>query len=133
MPNVVMMAKSSLVWLDQLSKSYGSEIRTLDAIPDEELDALASRRGFNALWLIGIWERSGASAEIKRRCGNPEAAPSAYSLFDYEIAGELGGWPGPREPQVEVAPGAASASRPTWCRTTPASTRAGCASARSSS
>ena len=91
MPNVVMMAKSTLVWLYQLSKTYGRDIRTLDAIPDEELDALASR-GFNALWLIGIWERSQASAEIKRRCGNPEAAASAYSLFDYEIAGELGGW-----------------------------------------
>jgi len=92
MPNVVMMAKSALVWLWQLSRSYGRDIRTLDAIPDEELDALASR-GFNALWLIGLWERSPASAEIKRRCGNPEAASSAYSLLDYEIAAELGGWP----------------------------------------
>jgi glycosidase len=92
MPNVVMMAKSTLVWLYQLSRDYGRDVRTLDAIPDEELDELASR-GFNALWLIGLWERSPASAEIKRRCGNPEAAASAYSLFDYEIAAELGGWP----------------------------------------
>jgi hypothetical protein len=92
MPNVVMIAKSVLVWLWQLSRSYGREIRTIDAIPDEELDTLASR-GINALWLIGLWERSPASAEIKRRCGNPEAASSAYSLFDYEIAGEIGGWP----------------------------------------
>ena len=92
MPNVVMMAKSTLVWLHQLSVRYGRDIRTLDAIPDEEIDLLALR-GFNALWLIGLWERSAASAEIKRRCGNPEAAASAYSLFDYEIAGELGGWP----------------------------------------
>jgi len=91
MPNVVMMAKSTLVWLHQLSVAYGRDIRTLDAIPDEELDSLAMR-GFNGLWLIGLWERSQASAEIKRRCGNPEAAASAYSLFDYEIAGELGGW-----------------------------------------
>jgi hypothetical protein len=91
MPNVVMMAKSTLVWLHQLSVAYGRDIRTLDAIPDEELDNLAMR-GFNGLWLIGLWERSPASAEIKRRCGNPEAAASAYSLMDYEIAGELGGW-----------------------------------------
>ena len=90
--NVVMIAKSSLVWLYQLSRSYSRDVRTLDAIPDEELDVLASR-GFNGLWLIGLWERSPASAEIKRRCGNPEAAASAYSLFDYEIASELGGWP----------------------------------------
>ncbi len=91
MPRVVMIAKSALVWLDQLSKAYGRDIRALDAIPDEELDLLASR-GFNALWLIGIWERSQASRRIKELCGNPEAAASAYSLFDYEIAWELGGW-----------------------------------------
>ncbi len=92
MPNVVMIAKTTLVWLDQLSRRYGREIRTLDRIPDEELDLLAAR-GINSLWLIGLWERSAASARIKVRCGNPEAAASAYSLFDYEIAGELGSWP----------------------------------------
>ncbi len=92
MPNVVMLAKSVLVWLNQLSVSYGRQITHLSDIPDEELDILATR-GFNALWLIGLWERSPASAEIKRRCGNPEAASSAYSLYDYEISAELGGWP----------------------------------------
>ncbi|TFG81883.1 MAG: alpha-amylase, partial [Spirochaetales bacterium] len=91
MPRVVMIAKSTLVWLDQLSTAYGRQIRTLDAIPDEELDNLANR-GFNSLWLIGLWERSQASRRIKELCGNPEAAASAYSLFDYEIANELGGW-----------------------------------------
>ena len=91
MPNVVMMAKSTLVWLDQLSKKYRCSITRLDQIPDEELDFLAEA-GFNALWLIGIWERSPASARIKQICGNLEAAASAYSLMDYEIAGEIGGW-----------------------------------------
>ncbi|GAB1433304.1 alpha-amylase family glycosyl hydrolase [Spirochaetota bacterium] len=92
MPKVVMIAKSTLVWLDQLSKKYQRHIHTLDAIPDEELELLAGR-GFNGLWLIGIWERSDASRRIKELCGNPEAAASAYSLYDYEIAWELGGWP----------------------------------------
>jgi len=92
MPNVVLIAKSTLVWLDQLSRAYSREIRTLDAIPDEELDRLA-RWGFTGLWLIGLWERSRASRTIKRRMGNPEAEASAYSLRAYEIAGELGGWP----------------------------------------
>ncbi len=41
MPRVVLMAKSTYVWLDQLSRAYGREIRTLDAIPDEELATLA--------------------------------------------------------------------------------------------
>ena len=92
MPNVVLMAKSALVWLDQLSKKkYDRPITRLDQIPDEELDFLASA-GFTGLWLIGLWERSKASARIKQICGNPEAAASAYSLDDYEIAEELGGW-----------------------------------------
>ena len=92
MPNVVMIAKSTYVWLDQLSKKYSRAITRLDHIPDEELDILA-RRGFNALWLIGLWERSTASQKIKQMCGNPEAVSSAYSLYDYTIAMDLGGEP----------------------------------------
>ncbi|MDR1240187.1 MAG: alpha-amylase [Treponema sp.] len=91
MPRTVLMAKSTLVWLFQLSQKHGREITRLDQIPDEELDELA-RRGFTGLWLIGLWERSNASRTIKQWTGNPEAAASAYSLYDYDIAGELGGW-----------------------------------------
>jgi len=90
MPRVVMIAKNAFVWLNQLSKKYGREIETLDEIPDTELDTLASWN-FTALWLIGIWERSSASRKIKQMMGNPEAASSAYSLYDYVIANELGG------------------------------------------
>lgn len=91
MPNVVMIAKSTFVWLDQLSKAYGRSITKLDQIPEEELYIL-SQRGINTLWLIGLWERSDASRKIKNACGNPEAASSAYSLKNYEIAAEIGGW-----------------------------------------
>jgi glycosidase len=90
MPRLVLMAKNTYVWLDQLSKRYGRSIIRLDQIPDEELDVLAGR-GFSGLWLIGLWERSQASLKIKRLCGNPEAVASAYSLFDYRIADDLGG------------------------------------------
>ncbi|MGD0019924.1 MAG: alpha-amylase family glycosyl hydrolase [Candidatus Limnocylindrales bacterium] len=90
MPRVVLMARTTHVWLDQLSKRYGRWIHRLDEIPDEELDLLA-RRGFTGLWLIGLWERSRASQRIKQRRGNPEAAASAYSLMDYSIADDLGG------------------------------------------
>ena len=90
MPHVVMIAKNAFVWTYQLSKKYGREIKRLNEIPDEELDNLA-RWNFNALWLIGIWERSSASRKIKQMLGNPEAASSAYSLYDYVIANELGG------------------------------------------
>lgn len=90
MANAVLIAKSVAVWLDQLGRQYGREVATLDAIPDAELDRLAGW-GINALWLIGIWERSAASKHIKQLRGNPEAEASAYALRSYRIAAELGG------------------------------------------
>jgi glycosidase len=90
MPQVVLIAKSTYVWLDQLSRTYERDIHTLDAIPDEELDTLA-RWGVTGLWLIGLWQRSPASERIKRMRGNAEAVASAYSLDDYRIADDLGG------------------------------------------
>jgi glycosidase len=90
MPSTVLIAKSTYVWLAQLSKQYGRHIGRLDEIPDEELDTLA-RRGLNSLWLIGVWERSRASKTIKLLCGNSDAVASAYSLYDYKIAEDLGG------------------------------------------
>jgi len=92
MPRMILMAKSTYVWLWQLSEKYKTSITKLDEIPDEELDELA-RRGFTGLWLIGVWERSQASKRIKQLCGNPEALASAYSIYDYRIASELGGEP----------------------------------------
>ena len=90
MPRLVLIAKNSYVWLDQLSKKYQREINRLDQIPQSELDTLA-RWGITGLWLIGLWERSPASARIKQLCGNPEAISSAYSLHSYQIAADLGG------------------------------------------
>ena len=90
MPKVVMIAKSTFVWLDQLSKQYQRSITRLDQIPDEELDRIAGY-GFTGLWLIGLWERSIASERIKKMRGNPEAVASAYSLMNYSIAPDLGG------------------------------------------
>ncbi len=90
MPNLVLIAKNAYVWLDQLSKKYRLPISRLDEIPDEELEAL-ERWGFTGLWLIGLWERSTASRTIKQMRGNPDAVASAYSLFEYEVAADLGG------------------------------------------
>ena len=92
MPNVVMMAKNAPVWLYQLSQKYGYTITALDQVPDRELELLA-QRGFNSLWLIGIWQRSPASRRIKQMTGNQEALASAYSLYDYSISHDLGGDP----------------------------------------
>ena len=90
MPRLVLMAKSTYVWLDQLSRRFGRDIHTLDAIPDEELDKLAGW-GVTGLWLIGLWQRSVASERIKRMRGNHDAVASAYSLDDYRIADDIGG------------------------------------------
>ena len=90
MPRLVLIAKNSYVWLDQLSKKYQRPITTLDQIPDQELARLKSF-GINGLWLIGLWERSKASRTIKQTMGNHDAVASAYSLSNYTIAQELGG------------------------------------------
>jgi glycosidase len=86
MPNLVLIAKNAPVWLHQLGVSR------LDEIPESALAELVDR-GMNGLWLVGIWERSAASHRIKRRTGNPEALASAYSIYDYMVAADLGGSP----------------------------------------
>jgi glycosidase len=91
MPELVLVAKNTHVWLEQLSRKYKRWIRTLADIPNEELDLLA-RRGLTGLWLIGLWERSRASERIKKRMGQTDAAASAYSVNDYSVAVDLGGW-----------------------------------------
>ena len=93
MPEVVMLAKSTYVWLDQLSKLYRRPVKRLQDIPDAELDLIAER-GFTALWLIGLWQRSYASQKIKQLQGNPEAKASAYALEKYEISSDIGGHEG---------------------------------------
>ncbi len=66
MPRLILIAKNSYVWLDQLSKKYQRDISSLDMIPDEEFQLMAER-GFTGLWLIGLWERSHASG-LPHRC-----------------------------------------------------------------
>jgi len=90
MPELVLLAKSVYVWLYQLSQKYATTVASLDDIPDEELDDLA-RIGFTGLWLIGVWERSDASRRIKQYSGDEGATASAYSVYDYTVAKNLGG------------------------------------------
>jgi glycosidase len=90
MVRLVLIARNAYVWLDQMSKTYQRSLTRLDQVPEEELETLA-RWGITGLWLIGLWERSQASARIKQLMGNPEALASAYSLSSYSIAADLGG------------------------------------------
>jgi hypothetical protein len=50
MPRLVLLAKNTYVWLDQLSRRHDRPITRLDQVPDEELETLA-RWGITGLWL----------------------------------------------------------------------------------
>ena len=102
MRDTVVIAKSCLVWLQQLSDRYGRPVRGLADIPAEELASLAAA-GINGLWLIGMWQRSTASREIKRRRGQPDAEASAYAIHDYVIDARLGGEPALEELRERAA------------------------------
>jgi glycosidase len=88
--DLVLIAKNTFVWMYQLSEKYGKTIQFFDQIPYKELLELKSF-GINGLWLIGIWDRSPASKIIKKLYGKQDSIASAYSIFEYRIADNLGG------------------------------------------
>ncbi len=53
------------VWLSELSRKYGKSI-DLSSLPSAEWDAIAAY-GFDAVWLMGVWERSPAGITIANR------------------------------------------------------------------
>jgi hypothetical protein len=53
---------STWVWLSGLSQKYGKSV-DLPSVPSAEWDAIASY-GFDAVWLMGVWERSPAGIAI---------------------------------------------------------------------
>ena len=53
---------STWVWLDELSRREGTLV-TLADVPGREWDAVA-QLGFDAVWLMGVWERSPAGIAI---------------------------------------------------------------------
>jgi hypothetical protein len=53
------------VWLGDLSRKY-RRVVDLGSVPPEEWDQIASR-GFDAVWFMGVWERSPAGIEISMR------------------------------------------------------------------
>lgn len=91
------------VWLADLSQKYGKTI-DLSTVPSAEWDAIAAYR-FDAVWLMGVWERSPAGIAIaNRNAGLLEdfrrALPdfrtednvgSAYAIRRYVVDQHLGG------------------------------------------
>ncbi len=91
------------VWLWDLRRKYGNSV-DLGSVPAAEWDAIAAY-GFDAVWLMGVWERSPASAAIANRNqalvddfrrALPDFRPddnvgSAYAVRSYVVDPHLGG------------------------------------------
>ena len=56
------------VWLSEMSQEYANTIN-LSSVPSAEWDAIAAL-GFDAVWLMGVWERSPAGIAISNRNKN---------------------------------------------------------------
>ena len=52
------------VWLTELARRLGRAV-TLDDIPEQELDRLASR-GFDWIWLLSVWQTGAAGRRVSR-------------------------------------------------------------------
>lgn len=102
-PGPIVYAINTWPWLNELSRAAGAPL-TLADLPGAVWDELATL-GMDAVWLIGVWERSPAGVEIAR--ANPalmaefrQALPdlrdddligSAYCVRRYEVDPRLGG------------------------------------------
>lgn len=91
------------VWLNDLTERYGRTV-DLSRVPSAEWDAIASY-GFDAVWLMGVWERSPAGIAIANknkglledfRRALPDFTPadnvgSPYCIRNYVVDKHLGG------------------------------------------
>ena len=91
------------VWLSSLSEKDGRSI-DLASVPSAEWDAIAAR-GFNAVWLMGVWERSPAGIAIANKNSgllddfhralpdfrSADNVGSAYCIRSYVVDQHLGG------------------------------------------
>ncbi len=103
------------LWLSDLSARYQRPV-TLDTVPDTEWDALEAFH-FDAVWLMGIWQRSPWGREIARsdpmvlahcRSVSPGFTPedvecSPYCIADYVVDARLGGRAGLVRARQELA------------------------------
>jgi len=91
------------VWLSSLSEESGTST-DLGSVPSADWDAIA-KFGFNAVWLMGVWERSPAGIAIANRnqgllddfrralpdfC-SPDNVGSPYCVRRYVVDKHLGG------------------------------------------
>lgn len=103
------------VWLHELSERYRKPV-SLATVPDKEWDAIASY-GFDAVWLMGVWERSPAGIAISMkndglltdfRRALPDFRPednvgSPYCVRRYVVDAHLGGSEGLARARKQLA------------------------------
>jgi hypothetical protein len=94
---------NAFVWLNELSGKYNSRI-TLANVPLKEWDSIASL-SFDAVWLMGVWERSPAGRKIALSnsglmsefrnvlpdFSENDLAGSAYCIKNYVVDRMIGG------------------------------------------
>lgn len=74
---------NTAVWLHGLSQKYERHI-SLDSVPEAEWDALKDR-GCDAVWLMGVWQRSPAAIAInKADIGFVDAMKQVLPDFDFD-------------------------------------------------
>jgi hypothetical protein len=94
---------NTAVWLERLGRGRGRPLG-LDEVPAAEWDALAALP-VDAVWLMGVWERSPAGLRIAladpgldagNRAALPDLQPadvigSPYCVRDYTVDARFGG------------------------------------------
>ena len=89
-------------WLDAWATKLGKQV-TLDQVPTSAWDAIAEQ-GADAVWLMGVWKRSHAAAQVVRehpsfagdRAFFPDLTPqdiagSAFAVADWSVDSRFGG------------------------------------------
>ncbi len=106
---------NTAVWLQRLGRPAGRPL-TLDEVPGSAWDALAVLP-VDAVWLMGVWERSPAGLRIALEnpeldAGNRSALPdlrpedvigSPYCVGDYVVDARFGGPPGLAQARAQLA------------------------------
>jgi hypothetical protein len=103
------------VWLNELSRKHGKSI-TFSTVPKEEWNTLSSF-GFDAIWFMGVWERSPAGIAVANQNKGlledfhralPDFRPednvgSPYCVRNYVVDSHLGGPKGLAKARKELA------------------------------
>jgi len=99
-PNILEI--NTWVWLNELSANYNKEI-LLDSVPEEIFDTYLNK--FDAIWLMGVWERSLESKKIAQEhlglqrefhealddFNIDDVIGSPYAVYYYHVDSHLGG------------------------------------------